>query len=108
MIGRCENPAFKGYRYWGGRGISVCEEWHDFKKFAVYILSTLGERPELHTLDRIDNDGNYEPGNVRWASPVEQARNKRRIGGWKCPPGCTCRKHRPAISVVGGARGVGE
>ena len=60
---------------YGGRGIRMCDEW--LNSYAAF-LAYMGERPEGMTLDRIDVDGNYEPGNVRWATPLEQARNKRR------------------------------
>ena len=75
MISRCHNPGFEGYRRYGAKGISVCKEWRDsFWEFAGYI----GERPTpRHSIDRWPNQkGNYEPGNVRWATPEEQSRNR--------------------------------
>lgn len=73
---RCLNPKFKQWKDYGGRGISVCPEWRDsFEAF----LSHIGPRPSAaHSIDRINNDGNYEPGNVRWATSAMQAANKRR------------------------------
>ena len=74
MLHRCNNPKHKDFPNYGGRGISVCAAWElDFWQF----VRDVGERPEGCTLDRIDNDGNYEPGNVRWATKLEQSLNRR-------------------------------
>jgi hypothetical protein len=73
MIQRCTNPNVLKWKYWGGRGITVCERWRDFCNF----LADMGERPAGLTLDRINNDGNYEPGNCRWTTYAEQNRNQR-------------------------------
>jgi hypothetical protein len=75
MISRCTNPRIARYPSYGGRGITVCPRWHvSFEAF----LADVGEPPSpAHSLDRIDNDGNYEPGNVRWATRTEQMRNTR-------------------------------
>jgi hypothetical protein len=75
MIQRCENPHTINYKRYGGRGIKVCERWrHSFEDF----LADVGLPPEGKTLDRINNDGNYEPGNVRWATLKEQQANRRK------------------------------
>lgn len=75
MLRRCSHVDHVSYPYYGGRGICVCVAWQNsFEQF----LNDVGLRPSArHTLDRIDPNGNYEPGNVRWATPIEQARNKR-------------------------------
>jgi hypothetical protein len=73
MMARCYKPATVGYRRYGGRGIMVCARWHDFANF----LADMGERPgREYSIDRIDNDENYEPANCRWATAREQQRNK--------------------------------
>jgi hypothetical protein len=74
MIQRCENPKNKYFAYYGGRGISVCPEWRKFPAF----YRDMGDKPTpKHSLGRIDNDGNYEPGNCRWETQKQQMRNRR-------------------------------
>jgi hypothetical protein len=76
MLSRCHNPANPRYDDYGGRGITVCDRWRaDFAAF----LADVGRRPSpAHSLDRIDNDRGYEPGNCRWATAYVQARNRGR------------------------------
>lgn len=73
MLERCQNENHVGFSNYGGRGIAVCDRWQDFKNF----VADVGERQAGTTLDRIDNDKGYEPGNVRWSTRQQQANNKR-------------------------------
>jgi hypothetical protein len=86
MLQRCLNPNAAGYRNYGGRGITVCERWLIFKNFYV----DMGDPPPGLSLDRINNDGNYDPPNCHWATHAEQVNNRR-------PPK---RKHRSALAEL--------
>lgn len=74
MKKRCINPRSNNFKYYGGRGIKVCDVW--FTSFAAF-LRDMGRAPVGHSIDRIDNDGNYEPGNCRWATSKTQRLNQR-------------------------------
>ena len=76
MVQRCTNSKHKNYKNYGGRGIIVCEEWLDIKKFIAWAEST-HPNIEGYTLDRIDNDKGYNPDNCRWADRTTQAVNQR-------------------------------
>jgi hypothetical protein len=77
MKTRCFNPRQKRWADWGGRGITVCERW--LQSFPAF-LEDVGLKPSpLHSLDRLDNNGNYEPSNVRWATMSEQRNNQRPV-----------------------------
>jgi len=104
MMVRCHNPRNKAYRNYGARGIEVYEPWRDLAQFIADVEASIGPRPEgkypsgkpLYTIDRYpDNDGNYEPGNVRWATAAEQNANTRNGLPLKysecCEDGCTDR-----------------
>lgn len=73
MKGRCLRKNHHKYELYGGRGIKVCDRWMDFSNF----LEDMGKRLDGTTLDRIDPNGNYEPSNCRWATPLQQRHNRR-------------------------------
>lgn len=76
MIRRCEDPKADSYKYYGLRGISVCKRW---RKSFVNFLKDMGTKPTpKHSIDRINNDGNYSPKNCRWATALQQVHNRRK------------------------------
>ena len=84
MKRRCENKTDNSYQWYGAKGVSVCEEWHDYAAFRAWAIANgYDENAEYGkcTIDRIDPCGNYEPSNCRWVSMAEQNRNKRRENG---------------------------
>jgi len=94
MMRRCYAIDRPGYQHWGGRGIRVHEPWHDVRVFIADVEAEIGPRPDgkypsgypLYTLDRVDNEGDYRPGNVRWATMAEQCANRRRPHQLLSPP----------------------
>lgn len=103
MLQRCENPKNPNYPYYGGRGIAVCAEWHAFTAF----LASMGSRPAGTSLDRINNGGNYEPGNCRWATARQQGANRRtsitvQYGDFARPIGWVAARNCVPRGTVGG------
>lgn len=74
MHQRCKQPKNNHYKYYGGRGIKICERWGSYENFLI----DMGERPDGLSIDRINNDGDYEPSNCRWATHTQQMNNTRR------------------------------
>lgn len=101
MMDRCYNPAHIAYKNYGGRGITVCPEWHDVCAYVAWVEANLGLPAEGMTMDRIDNDGNYEPGNLRWATAKLQVLNQRKDGR---PKGSAIRTARLTEDIVREAR----
>ena len=99
MLTRCNNPKSTQFKFYGARGISVCPEWASFEAF----VANVGERPSaLHSLDRVDPNGNYEPSNCRWVTHTEQCRNRRSNRGVVRSDGIAFSSLAEAAESVGG------
>lgn len=102
MIQRCENPKHHKYELYGARGIAVCNAWYDFEEYLKEVVS-LGPKPSpTHSIDRIDNDKGYEPGNIKWSSHSEQMKNRRRYRHRKPQGERKARSNTKTMVLVGG------
>ena len=83
MMSRCYDPKNAAYENYGGRGIKVCQEWQDVSRFISYLVSELGPVPAGCSMDRTDNEDDYRPGNLQWASHFDQVANRRPSNQWR-------------------------
>jgi hypothetical protein len=102
MVQRCTNPKSKQWPDYGGRGITVCDRWLTFANF----LADMGERPRGLSIDRINVNGSYEPGNCRWATAAEQAQNQRRTKLRREDVIAIRRGNRATAAAIAAARGI--
>jgi hypothetical protein len=79
MVNRCTNPTNKNFKEYGGRGITVCDRWRGRDGYSNFV-EDMGERPDGMSIERVENSSGYEKSNCRWATPLEQAQNRRPWG----------------------------